>query len=133
MNISVRALFLPLALLAAPVAASAQAPLVTDEALSSVPTPAPAGQFRATPATVAAPASVAGPVAEVQPVALKARNAPVPAPKAPRRGDSSNNRALMVVGAVGLVVGAVIGGDEGTIVMLGSAGVGLLGLYRFLN
>ena len=39
----------------------------------------------------------------------------------------------MIVGGVGLLVGAVIGGDAGALVMLGSTGVGLWGLYRFLN
>jgi hypothetical protein len=132
MVFSVRTLLLPALLLAVPTVASAQAPLVTDQTPSSVVASTPAPVTSAAPAPTAAAVTAAGPVAEVQPVALKARNAPVPAPKAPR-GDSSNNRALMIVGAVGLVVGAVIGGDEGTIVMLGSAGVGLLGLYRFLQ
>jgi hypothetical protein len=39
----------------------------------------------------------------------------------------------MIVGGVGLLVGAVIGGDAGTLVMLGSAGAGLWGLYKFLK
>ena len=47
----------------------------------------------------------------------------------------SNKRAmaLMIVGGVALVVGAVIGDDAGTIVMLGGAAVGLYGLYMFLT
>lgn len=47
----------------------------------------------------------------------------------------SNNRsvALMIVGGVALVVGAVIGDDAGTLVMLGGAGIGLYGLYMFLT
>lgn len=81
------------------------------------------------PTSTAAPA---GPVAEAQSVALKARNTPAPAPRIPR-DNTAQNRALMVVGAVGIVIGAVIGDDAGTIVMLGSAGIGLLGLYRWLN
>lgn len=72
------------------------------------------------------------PVAEARPVALRSRPSPVPAPRAPR-ANTSQNRALMIVGGAGLLVGAVIGGDAGTLVMLGSAGVGLWGLYRFLN
>jgi hypothetical protein len=40
---------------------------------------------------------------------------------------------MMIVGGVGLIIGGLIGGDSGTIVMIGSAGVGLIGLYRFLN
>ena len=47
----------------------------------------------------------------------------------------SNNKsvALMIVGGVALVVGAVIGDDAGTLVMLGGAGIGLYGLYMFLT
>ncbi len=105
------------------------------QATADAPAPAP----QAAPATTAdsssAPAvrsSLTGPVAESQAVALKTRPAPAPAPRTPR-GNTSENRALMIVGGVGLLVGAVIGGDAGTLVMLGSAGVGLWGLYRFLN
>jgi hypothetical protein len=39
----------------------------------------------------------------------------------------------MIVGGAALVVGAVIGGDAGTLVMLGGAGIGLYGLYLFLT
>ena len=42
-------------------------------------------------------------------------------------------RAMMIVGGVGFVAGALIGGDAGTIVMLGSAVVGLYGLYQYLQ
>ena len=44
-----------------------------------------------------------------------------------------NAVALMIVGGAALVVGAVIGDDAGTIVMLGGAGIGLYGLYLFLT
>jgi hypothetical protein len=82
----------------------------------------------------AAGATATGPLAESQAVALRARNAfaPVPAPRAPR-DNTAQNRALMVVGAVGIVVGAVVGDDAGNIIMLGSAVIGLVGLYRWLN
>jgi hypothetical protein len=39
----------------------------------------------------------------------------------------------MIVGGTALVLGAVIGGDAGTLVMVGGAGIGLYGLYRFLT
>jgi hypothetical protein len=44
-----------------------------------------------------------------------------------------NSVALMIVGGAALVVGAVIGDDAGTLVMLGGAAVGLYGLYLFLT
>ena len=46
---------------------------------------------------------------------------------------NKNSVALMIVGGVALVVGAVIGDDAGTLVMLGGAGIGLYGLYMFLT
>ncbi|MCE2900679.1 MAG: hypothetical protein ACK6DP_07890 [Gemmatimonas sp.] len=67
-------------------------------------------------------------------VALRARaseTAPAPAPVP--RSDTRQNRALMIVGAAALITGAVIGGDAGTIVMLGGAGIGLYGLYQFVK
>lgn len=55
-----------------------------------------------------------------------------PAP-APRRGDTSQNRALMIVGGAALLVGAIIGHTSGTIFMVGGAVIGLYGLYKFLE
>lgn len=49
------------------------------------------------------------------------------------RSSSRNSVALMIVGGAALVVGAVIGDDAGTLVMLGGAAVGLYGLYLFLT
>jgi len=46
---------------------------------------------------------------------------------------SRNNTALMIVGGAGILLGAVIGGDEGTVIMIAGGGVGLLGLYRHLR
>ena len=40
---------------------------------------------------------------------------------------------FMIVGGAALIVGAVIGDDAGTIVMIGGAAMGLYGLYRFLT
>jgi hypothetical protein len=47
--------------------------------------------------------------------------------------DRNQSRAMMIVGGVALVVGAIIGGDPGTIVMVGGAVVGLVGLYDYLR
>ena len=49
------------------------------------------------------------------------------------RSSNRNAVALMIVGGAALVVGAVIGNDAGTLVMLGGAGIGLYGLYLFLT
>lgn len=52
------------------------------------------------------------------------------APAATRVG---RNPAMMIVGGAALIVGAVIGGDAGTIVMVGGAVVGLVGLWNYLR
>jgi hypothetical protein len=55
------------------------------------------------------------------------------APLIQNRTSNRNALALMIVGGAALVVGAVIGNDAGTLVMLGGAGIGLYGLYLFLT
>jgi hypothetical protein len=42
-------------------------------------------------------------------------------------------RAMMIVGVAGLITGAIIGGTPGTIIMVGGALVGLLGLYDYVQ
>ena len=67
-------------------------------------------------------------------VAAHAESAPIgAAPVIQNRGSNRNSVALMAVGGAALVIGAVIGDDAGTIVMLGGAVVGLYGLYLFLT
>jgi hypothetical protein len=51
---------------------------------------------------------------------------------APRRG-LGQAQAMMVVGLGALLAGAIIGGTPGTIIMVGGAVVGLLGLYDYLQ
>jgi hypothetical protein len=45
----------------------------------------------------------------------------------------SRNMAMMIVGGAVMVAGAVIGGDAGTIVMIGGGVVGIIGLWRYLQ
>lgn len=53
---------------------------------------------------------------------------------APMHYDATNrNITLMIVGGAGLLIGSIIGGDTGTIVMVGSGVIGLIGLFRYLN
>jgi hypothetical protein len=40
---------------------------------------------------------------------------------------------LMIVGGAMILTGALIGDDAGTVIMIGGAGVGLYGLYLFLQ
>ncbi len=95
-------------------------------------------------AAVAASAVVAAPVATspttgpvFQPAAVVSRSQSATTPLTmmamPVNGENSHNVALMVVGGAGLIVGAVIGGRSGTIVMVGSGVIGLVGLFRYLQ
>jgi hypothetical protein len=73
------------------------------------------------------------PTAEGAAVGVR-RTTPTPAPSPlPRRADTKGNRAMMIVGGAALLVGAVIGGNAGTIIMVGGGVVGLYGLYKFLQ
>ncbi len=45
----------------------------------------------------------------------------------------SRSPAMMIVGGAGLIVGALIGGQAGTIIMVGGGLVGLVGLWNYLK
>jgi hypothetical protein len=75
-----------------------------------------------------------GPSIASERVASHAITTPRGAPPVIQNRTSNRNAvALMIVGGAALVVGAVIGNDAGTLVMLGGAGIGLYGLYLFLT
>lgn len=57
---------------------------------------------------------------------------PLPAPRQENSGTRTNT-ALMIVGAAAIVLGAAVGDEAGTVLIIGGAGVGLYGLYRLLN
>jgi len=60
--------------------------------------------------------------------------APLPQPKpAPFRADTRQNRALMIVGGAGMLAGAVIRDNAGTLISVGGAVVFLWGLYQYVN
>ena len=99
--------------------AAAAAPEVTPTAAPSSPATETAG-----PTLTRAAAGVRAPRAATNP------GSPLPAP---RREETTQNRAMIIVGAAGLIVGAIIGDTAGTLVMVGSAGVGLWGLYKYLE
>ncbi|MES2523573.1 MAG: hypothetical protein V4617_12790 [Gemmatimonadota bacterium] len=58
--------------------------------------------------------------------------APAPLPRQ-ESGATRTNTALMIVGAAAIVLGAAVGDEAGTVLIIGGAGVGLYGLYRLLN
>ena len=101
--------------------------------LTSVPTPA-APQTAAPSASVATPGPV-GPVSRASAVFVQPqRSAALDLNSAAMAtGGRTQSRAMMIVGAAALITGAIIGGDPGTIVMVGGAVVGLIGLYNYLQ
>lgn len=91
-------------------------------------------------ADVAALRPAAGPALEAASVAVRARTlTPISADSAAalaqaRAGQGfGQSEILMIVGGATFLVGAIIGDDAGTIIMIGGAAIGLYGLYRFLQ
>ena len=60
------------------------------------------------------------------------RRATAAAPALPK-ADVGRSPAMMIVGGVALIAGAVIGGTAGTLIMVGGAVLGLFGLYNYLQ
>lgn len=60
-------------------------------------------------------------------------NAEAADPAAMAQARVGQSMALMIVGGAALVTGLVIGGDPGTILALGGAVIGLIGLYHYLQ
>ncbi len=143
MNVHVRfftvTALVALAVSARPLAAQQASPAGADEAVSAsaVAVTAQTAAIDTSASTVAAtPATSAhrGPSIASARVASHAVSAPIGAPPViQNRSTNRNAVALMAVGGAALVVGAVIGDDAGTLVMLGGAVVGLYGLYLFLT
>ena len=122
--------FFALAALAALAANAAPAGAQSVSQNDSTPTPA----LVATSSQPDSNAAVRGPRLAAARVAAHTESAPIGAPPVIQNRSSNRNAvALMAVGGAALVVGAVIGDDAGTLVMLGGAVVGLYGLYLFLT
>jgi hypothetical protein len=88
----------------------------------------------------AAPAPGAGPAIGAASVGLQpARQADASvaqeeaALQARARNNFSQSQVLMIVGGAALLTGLIIGDDAGTVLAVGGAGVGLYGLYRYLQ
>ena len=48
-------------------------------------------------------------------------------------GTQKQGKIYMIVGGAAFIAGAVIGKDAGTIIMIGGAGIGIYGLYLYLQ
>ena len=85
--------------------------------------------------TAVAPAAATAPMLSLQSVGVR-RVADAPAPSrnpAPFRADTKQNRGLMILGGAGMLTGAVIGGDAGSLISVGGAVVFLWGLYQYVK
>lgn len=113
-------------------AQSAQSLAVADSQRPAVAAPS-AEQPAAVQPAASQPASLA-PFEQNARVGVHALSPSGPVPFAPpRREHVGSNVALMIVGGVVLVIGAVVGGTPGTIIMIGGGVVGVIGLYRYLQ
>ena len=127
--------FGPIALLALAAIAAPRVTRAQEVATAPTPTLAPAELpvVSETPETPAAQPAV-GPTLDGATVGFRhpvTETAHAPVVVAAARG--SNSAALMIVGGAAFLAGAIIGGDAGTIIMVGGAGVGLYGLYLYLQ
>ena len=132
--------FIAAALIASPAAAQdtppvrdAHAPVASAPAVSAAQpeatTPAAPGQRHAAAADAVGFDNLrAGVRAPVERDAVQ-----TPAAVTAQQGGFTHAQVLMIVGGAALLTGALIGDDAGTIIMIGGAGIGLWGLYLFLQ
>lgn len=78
---------------------------------------------------------VAGPTLAAARVGFQpaADAAPLEVAMQARRGGLSSGQKLMILGGATFLVGALVGDDAGTVIMVGGAAIGLYGLYLWLN
>ena len=90
-----------------------------------------------TPAPPTALVSAAGPTLQSLSVAARLHSVPVSASEQramqARNAGLGRAQAMMIVGGAAILVGAIIGDDPGTVLMVGGAVVGLYGLYKYLQ
>jgi hypothetical protein len=75
--------------------------------------------------------STIAPVGATRSMALAPVN--IPAQHLASGENVGKSRAMMGVGLAALVVGIIVGGDIGTIFMIGGGVVGLMGLYQYMR
>jgi hypothetical protein len=128
--------FGPIALLALIAIAAPPAARTQEVATVPAPTLAPAAlpAVTETANTPAAQPAVGGPTLDGATIGFhRAAAQTTHGPVTVAATHSSNSAALMIVGGVAFLAGAVISGDAGTIIMIGGAGIGLYGLYLYLQ
>jgi len=120
----------------APLRAQAVTPGVMSDSSAVVSDSARRANDFVTPATIEQPvAAVGAPMTGLRAgVHARETNRPDrPMLSAPQHANLGQARAMMVVGVAALIAGAIIGDTPGTIVMVGGAVIGLIGLYDYLQ
>ncbi len=114
-------------------AAQDLAPLTAPAVQTLVMAPTTVSEPAAAPLTMT-PDRAAGPLATARPVGLQRYVADsTTAPMMKMQKSRNSSVTLMVFGLATLLVGTVVDGDAGTVLVLTGAGIGLVGLYRYLN
>jgi hypothetical protein len=92
--------------------------------LAAAQAPAP------TPAVAAAPTTSLAPTLAATHLSFSTVDqAPLMANASAARMSPNEGKAVAIVGAAVVVIGLVVGGDTGTVIAVGGAGLGLFGLY----
>src|SRR5689334_1112837 len=104
--------------LTAPLAAQGVTPAPTDSVVAAVAAP-----------VSSAPTTANASVGIHRTSTAPALGTATPAPQ----GSVGRNPAMMIVGGVALLVGAVVGGESGTIIMIGGGVLGIYGLWQYLK
>ena len=116
-------------LLAAPLGAQSASQTTNAQAVAPATTSALAGSSDSTSARAAA-----GPTRSLPALGVRATAMAIPPVGTPMPAVSTTrNVAMMIVGGAALIVGAVVGGDSGTIIMIGGGALGLYGLWNYLK
>ena len=92
--------------------------------LAAAQAPAPS------PAAAAAPTTSLAPTLAATHLSFSAEDhAPLMVNASAARMSPNEGKAVAIVGAAVVVIGLVVGGDGGTVIAIGGAGLGLFGLY----
>jgi hypothetical protein len=95
---------------------------VSHPAAAQAPAPSPA-------AAAASPTSFAPTLAATHLGFSAEDDAPLTVNASAARMGPREGKAVAIVGAAAVVIGLVVGGDTGTVITIGGAGLGLVGLY----
>jgi hypothetical protein len=92
--------------------------------------PAAAQAPAPSPAAAAAPTTSLAPTLAATYLSFSAEDhAPLTVNASAARMGPSEGKATAIVGAAVVIIGLVVGGDTGTLIAVGGAGLGLFGLY----